>query len=185
MADDTVGVVPVEVEAVEESIKDLPEVSQEHFTISNMEDDTVDVEVEAVIPAVSQPSPVDTLQTSLSKSEERCLQLLSQLSEKDMMITTLQRSCGLLEKETTLSKRELEIAQREKESAVMRYAIVEKKVIDANLAKDAVEKKQKENQKEVEALNHKLKLLNTEKTRMCQIVDQKVRLLTLYLLTWL
>lgn len=113
-------------------------------------------------------------QANLKSSEDRCHQLTSQLAERDMMLTTLQRSCGLLEKETTLSKRELTIAQREKESAVMRYAIVEKKVIDANVAKDAAEKRLKEGQREVEALNHKVRQMTTDKTRMTQIIDQKV-----------
>lgn len=112
-------------------------------------------------------------QANFRKTEERCQELSLQLTEKDLLISTLRRSCGLLEKEATLSKRELEISLREKESAVMRYAIVEKKVIDANLSRDSMEKKQKESLKEVEVLNHKIRQMTAEKTRICQIVEQK------------
>lgn len=123
------------------------------------------------------PGPESALlesQANLRSVEDRCQLLTCQLAEKDRMITTLQRSCGLMEKETALTKRELELAQREKESAVMRYAIVEKKVIDANVAKEAAEKRLRDGQKEVEAMNHKIKHMTVEKTRMSQIVDQKV-----------
>lgn len=189
--------------APEESLRIIPDVSLDKFSIANLEPETdviSGLEDLSLAPPISPDIPHHNVididqsktpepdgevisedhsifletQANLKRTEERCQELTTQLSERDMMIVTLQRSCGLLEKEATLTKRELEISQREKESAVMRYAIVEKKVIDANLAKDAVEKKLKEGQKEIEALNHKIRQMNAEKTRMCQIVDQKV-----------
>lgn len=203
MTDNGVAVVPEDVQTVEECVKVSPEISLEHFSICNMEEvdsllatspdppahvlpTSVAKEDDLLSQLSNTPEPAGgevisdsqstflELEANLRRSEEQCQHLHTQLAEKDMMITTLQRSCSLLDKETALSKRELELAQRDKESAVMRYAIVEKKVIDANMARDGVEKRWKEGQKEVEALNHKLRHMNTEKTRMCQIVEQKV-----------
>ena len=49
--------------------------------------------------------------------------------------------------------------------------------MDANSAKDQTEKKWKDSQRDVEALNNKIKGLNLEKNRICQIVDQKVNII--------
>lgn len=114
------------------------------------------------------------LKALLNHSMARVKDLEAQLQGRDSTIVNLQRSCNLMEMETALAKRELEISVREKESAVMRYAMVEKKVIDANVAKDQAEKKYKETQKELEVASSKIKALNTEKTRICHMLDQKV-----------
>lgn len=63
---------------------------------------------------------------------------------------------------------------REKESAVMRYAIVEKNVLDMKNSKENCEKKIKELNKEIELMNGKLKGAATEKTRVLNMLDGKV-----------
>lgn len=56
----------------------------------------------------------------------------------------------------------------------MRYAIVEKNVLDMKNSKENCEKKIKELNKEIELLNGKLKGAATEKTRVANMLDGKV-----------
>lgn len=48
-------------------------------------------------------------------------------------------------------------------------------MIDSKNAKDASEKKSKDLQREIEILNGKIKGAATDKTRICGILDAKVR----------
>lgn len=59
----------------------------------------------------------------------------------------------------------------------MRYAIVEKNVLDMKNSKENCEKKIKELNKEIELLNGKLKGAATEKTRVANMLDGKVGIL--------
>lgn len=70
-------------------------------------------------------------------------------------------------------KREVEMSRREKETAVMRYATVEKGVLDAKSAKDNAERKVKDMLKEMELLNIKIKQITNEKNRVCVLLDTK------------
>jgi hypothetical protein len=58
---------------------------------------------------------------------------------------------------------------------VIRYATVEKLVLDSKNHKEATEKKNKELQKEIELLNGKIKGAANEKTRICGMLDAKVK----------
>jgi hypothetical protein len=57
---------------------------------------------------------------------------------------------------------------------VIRYATVEKQVLDSKNAREATEKKNKELQKEIELLNGKIKGAANDKTRICGMLDVKV-----------
>lgn len=117
------------------------------------------------------------LKSRLEEFQLRCQELEKAVTDRDETITNLQRSCIILEKESALHKRELDISIKEKESTIIRYATVEKKVIDANSARETAEKKWKDGQREVEALNIKIKSLNSENGRISQTVNQKVGIL--------
>lgn len=58
----------------------------------------------------------------------------------------------------------------------MRYATLEKKLLDMKSSVDSSEKKFKESQKEIELLNNKIKTMMNEKTRICGMLDAKVSL---------
>lgn len=63
--------------------------------------------------------------------------------------------------------------RRERENAVIRYATVEKKILESKNAQDVMERKTKEFQKEVELLSGKIKGAAADKTRICAILDEK------------
>jgi uncharacterized membrane protein len=65
--------------------------------------------------------------------------------------------------------------RRERENAVIRYATSEKQILDSKNARESAEKKTKELQKEIELLNGKIKGASADKTRICGILDGKVR----------
>lgn len=55
----------------------------------------------------------------------------------------------------------------------MRFAILEKNVLDVKLSKENCEKKIKDLNREIELLNGKVKGAATEKTRICNMLDGK------------
>lgn len=77
-------------------------------------------------------------------------------------------------------KKETDLSIREKENAVIKYATLEKKLIDMKMCVDNAEKKFKDNQKEIDILNNKIKNLTSEKTRICSMLDSKVNIFSLY-----
>lgn len=64
--------------------------------------------------------------------------------------------------------------RKDRENAVIRYATVEKQVLDAKNVRDSIDKKNKELQREIELLNGKIKGAAADKTRICGILDAKV-----------
>ena len=66
--------------------------------------------------------------------------------------------------------------RKDRENVVIRYATVEKQVLDARNLRDAIEKKNKELHREIELLTGKIKGAAGEKTRICGILDEKVNL---------
>lgn len=65
--------------------------------------------------------------------------------------------------------------KRDRENAVIRYATVERQILDSKNARDSMEKKTKELQREIELLSGKIKGAAADKTRICGILDGKVR----------
>lgn len=58
---------------------------------------------------------------------------------------------------------------------VVKYAHSEKEVIVAHNQRDAMEKKMKESAKERDVLLEKIKSLNNDKTRVCNMLEVKVK----------
>lgn len=65
--------------------------------------------------------------------------------------------------------------KRDRENAVCRYAVVERQILDSKNSRDAMEKKTKDLQREIELLNGKIKGAAADKTRICGILDKTVR----------
>lgn len=71
--------------------------------------------------------------------------------------------------------REVASAIKGKENAVMKFASLEISLLGANKVKDSFDKKIKDLTKENEILVQKNKALMVEKTRICNMVDEKVQ----------
>ncbi|KAK2586227.1 hypothetical protein KPH14_001484 [Odynerus spinipes] len=72
-------------------------------------------------------------------------------------------------------KREHSAANKEMESMVMKYAVSEEQLIDTQRARDYAERKLKDVIKEQELLQNKLRQIQGERTRICNILDGKCR----------
>jgi len=57
---------------------------------------------------------------------------------------------------------------------VMRYAVSEKEVIIQKKERESLEKKLREMEREKDLLLGKMKGISTDKTRICQMLDNKV-----------
>lgn len=114
------------------------------------------------------------LKTKLQDTELQCSKLSTVVTEKDVAIDSLRQEKTLLEREKQMMKKELDLAMKEKENAVMRYVTVERSVLEAKSSQEVSEKKVKVMHKEVEVLNGKIKMMSTEKTRICGLLDSKV-----------
>lgn len=119
------------------------------------------------------------LKRLLEEAQNKCSELLDVVTKKDETIAVLQTTKILLEKEKSSLKRELDISTKEKENAVIRYATVEKNVLDAKTAKEQAEKRIKDATKEVEAANTRMKFAVSEKNRVCGLFDTKCQELRL------
>ncbi|XP_012288999.1 coiled-coil domain-containing protein 186 [Orussus abietinus] len=77
-----------------------------------------------------------------------------------------------------LLRKDYTAANKERESMVMKYVVSEKQLIDTQRARDSAERKVKEMTKEQELLQGKLRQIQGERTRICNILDGKCHELT-------
>lgn len=150
---------------------------QENEDISyNSEDSSSQFDVKvSIIPELESKYLEEqaNLKKLLDESASKCSQLQKVLLQKDEFIVCQEKSKHLLDKEKKMLKREMELAVKEKENAVMRYCTVEKGVLDMKTLKEGFERKFKEANKEMELMNGKIKMMGTEKTRICNMLDAK------------
>lgn len=106
-----------------------------------------------------------SLNESLENIKKQTLQFESILTQKENVINLQRRELEVVEKEKLVLKRELDASRKEKESAVVRYAMVEKNIIDLKNSNDLMNRRVRELQKEMEALTARLKFVNNEKDR--------------------
>ena len=71
-------------------------------------------------------------------------------------------------------RKEKELANREKESIVVKFAKFEKMLIDQNKEKEAVEKQLNDARKEIKNVSSRFQAVNEEKSRMTYMMDEKV-----------
>lgn len=109
------------------------------------------------------------------RSYERQLeQLRTANSQKDNMMTLLQRENAILEKEKLAFRNEMDMANKEKESTVIKFAMREKLLIDVKKEKEQVEKQLADAKKEVKNVSTRFQAVNEEKSRITYIIDEKV-----------
>ncbi|XP_037028592.1 coiled-coil domain-containing protein 186 [Bradysia coprophila] len=126
-----------------------------------------------VVPELEQTSQPDdetydehqSLNESLENIKKQTLQFESILTQKENVINLQRRELEVVEKEKSALKRELDASRKDKESAVVRYAMVEKNIIDLRNSNDVTNRRLRELQKEVESLTARLKFVNNEKER--------------------
>lgn len=106
-----------------------------------------------------------SLNESLENIKKQTLQFESILTQKENVINLQRRELEVVEKEKLVLKRDLDASRKEKENAVVRYAMVEKNIIDLKNSNDLMNRRVRELQKEVEALTARLKFVNNEKDR--------------------
>ncbi|KAH8380423.1 hypothetical protein KR009_010663 [Drosophila setifemur] len=105
--------------------------------------------------------------------EQQLEQLRTANLQKDNMITLIQRENAILDKEKQAARKEMDMANKEKESTVIKFAMREKLLIDAKKEKEAVEKQLAEAKREVKNVSTKFLAINEEKSRMTYIIDEK------------
>ncbi|XP_076166010.1 coiled-coil domain-containing protein 186 isoform X2 [Ptiloglossa arizonensis] len=93
--------------------------------------------------------------------------------EKTINKLTFELHTSLTTQETL--KKEYNAANKERESMVMKYAVSEKNLIDTQRARECAERKAKESGKQQELLQIKLREMQGERTRICNILDGKCR----------
>ncbi|KAL7733498.1 hypothetical protein ACLKA6_004968 [Drosophila palustris] len=108
------------------------------------------------------------------RSYERQLeQLRTANAQKDNMMTLLQRENAILEKEKHAFRNEMDLANKEKESTVIKFAMKEKLLIDAKKEKETVEKQLADARKEIKNISIRFHAVSEEKSRVTYIIDEK------------
>ncbi|KAM8710899.1 hypothetical protein ACLKA7_017514 [Drosophila subpalustris] len=108
------------------------------------------------------------------RSYERQLeQLRTANAQKDNMMTLLQRENAILEKEKHAFRNEMDLANKEKESTVIKFAMKEKLLIDAKKEKESVEKQLADARKEIKNISIRFHAVSEEKSRVTYIIDEK------------
>lgn len=130
-------------------------------TKSSQEADTKNLEEQA------------TLKILLDEATAQCLELKENISKRDETLANLERTKSLLEREKQVLRYEVELVTKEKESAVIRYATVEKSALDAKSARDLAEKKANNSIRDAEQAITRMKIAITEKNRVCSLFDAK------------
>lgn len=108
----------------------------------------------------------------LNKSNEQYGNLLRQ---RDDVIDLQKKELALLEAEKEAIQREYVTGRKEKEHAVVRFATLEKSIIDANTAKDLLARKLKDSQKETENLTKRLKQVSGERDKAHKEIREFLR----------
>lgn len=97
------------------------------------------------------------------------------LVQKENLVDLQKKELELCESEKDTLKREYETSKKEKEQAVVRYAMLEKSIIDANGAKDLSTRKLKDTQRELEMLQNRVKSVTAERDKTYKEVRECIR----------
>lgn len=125
------------------------------------------IECEPIV-ASSEPYDSANLQTLASEIDELRKnngQYGSLLRQRDDAIELQRKELALLEAEKEALRRDYETGRKEKEQAVVRYAMLEKSIIDATAAKEALARKLRDAQKEADGVTGRLKLVTGERDK--------------------
>lgn len=117
----------------------------------------------------------DHLRNEIIELRTQLLNHKTALQQKDNSIDLYKKELALTENERETLRREYEVAKKEKEYAVVRYAMLEKNIIDANNAKEFSARKLKDAQREIDTLNHRLKAIIGERDKSFKEIRDCIR----------
>ncbi|KAF7281692.1 coiled-coil domain-containing protein 186-like [Rhynchophorus ferrugineus] len=160
-------------------------VSTDESPVTNLEikskftdkDDIMNTGIESELPIIK-----NSCECTVNVNE-----LLEKINDQDKVIKQNQEQIKVLEEKNTkldtlkkdielkfeYANKQKELAIKEKENIVIRYAVGEKNIIKERQQKEQAEKKIREFQKENDLLQHKLQTMISEKARICQMFDNK------------
>lgn len=113
------------------------------------------------------------LHRKINEESNKIAYLSKTLEQKDDLIKLLLKEKSILECEKNLFQKEQQSAVKDKESIVMRFAMVEKNLLDVRTQLEQADKREKKVQKELDSLNEKFKLAKDEKCRVVSALDAK------------
>lgn len=127
-----------------------------------------------------------TIADALREENERLRQALDDLKtqhshlqtilvQKENLVDLQKKELELCESEKGSLRRDYETSKKEKEQAVVRYAMLEKSIIDANGAKDLSSRKLKDAQRELEMLSNRVKSISAERDKSYKEVRECIR----------
>lgn len=123
-----------------------------------------------------QRKVIELIRTELTKKDEDLVKVQEQLAD---LKETSERNYRLLQNEMNKKvgelKKAFEVANRDKESMVMKYALGEKDILVARKGKEEAEKRLKESNKDKEGFQYKIKTLSTERTRLQALCDNRMQ----------
>lgn len=113
------------------------------------------------------------LHREITEETNKIAFLCKTVEQKDDQIKLLLKEKSILEGEKSLLQKEQQSAIKDKESIVMRFAIVEKNLLDVKTQLEQADKREKRIQKELDTLNEKIKIAKDEKGRIASALDSK------------
>jgi len=115
-----------------------------------------------------QRKVIEMLRVELTRKDEELIIVESKVNEWEKKFMDLQTST---DKQISDLKKSYELANKDKESMVIKYAMGEKDIMIARRGKEDLDRKMKESVKDKDSLLYKIKTLSTERTRLQGICD--------------
>jgi len=119
-----------------------------------------------------QKKVIEMLRIEVTKKDEELLAAESKLKNSDLKYNNFNEETT---KKMNDLKKAFDLANKDKESMVIKYAMGEKDIMIAKRGKDDLEKKLREALKDKEGLQYKIKTLGTERTRLQGICDSRAQ----------
>jgi len=119
-----------------------------------------------------QKKVIEMLRIEVTKKDEELLAAENKLKTSDTKYNNFNDETT---KKINDLKKAFDLANKDKESMVIKYAMGEKDIMIAKRGKDDLEKKLRESLKDKEGLQYKIKTLGTERTRLQGICDSRAQ----------
>jgi len=119
-----------------------------------------------------QKKLIEMLRIEVTKKDEELLEAEKRIKGLDVKFNHHNEETSLKINDL---KKAFELANKDKESMVIKYAMGEKDIIIARRGKEELEKKVKEMMKDKEGLQYKIKTLSSERTRLQGICDTRAQ----------
>jgi len=119
-----------------------------------------------------QKKVIEMLRIEVTKKDEELLAVENKLVSAEKRYNSLQEESS---KKINDLKRAFDLANKDKESMVIKYAMGEKDIIIAKRGKEDLEKRLRESLKDKESFQYKIKTLGNERTRLQGICDSRAQ----------